>query len=311
MKQKLFAYAVMVIGVVAAFAIRVDAHPGLHHEIEAVSRKLALAPDRVDLLLERGRLHRLDDDPVAALDDLRLAQALDPSGMGIALELGLTLSTLGLDVAAEEELSRHIEGGEGFPDAYAGRARLRARGGRFDAAIRDYSAALLRSDDLDLYLARGSLQEELGRLDDAAEGYRRGLARMNGAVSLRLPLIRVEVGRQRYDAALALIDQVLPDAAVKTQWYLRRADVLDAAGRADESRVQREEALAEADRILRRRTTAINLVGRARAYVALGRLDEARQDLLDALDKAPHFDAARTLLEQLGRPSAENGGPGR
>ncbi len=42
------------------------AHPGLHHEIETLNARLRQAPDNVDLLIERGRLYRLDDNPPAS-----------------------------------------------------------------------------------------------------------------------------------------------------------------------------------------------------------------------------------------------------
>ena len=43
------------------------AHPGLHHEIETLSARLKQAPNNIDLLIERGRLCRLDDYPSGSL----------------------------------------------------------------------------------------------------------------------------------------------------------------------------------------------------------------------------------------------------
>ncbi len=276
-----------------------DGHPGLHHEIEAVTEKLALAPDSAALLTERGRLYRLDDTPAASLVDLERAEALSPDDKQIAFELGLTLASLGRDGEAEGQLTRYIDRRGDAPAAYAERAGIRARGGRIESAIDDFDVAIRGTGNVDQYLARGRLQESLGRYDDAAAGYYAGLDRTGGAVPIRLALIRVEVVRARYDAALALIDTVMPNARVKTRWLLRRANVLDAAGRADHARDQRRRALAEADRVLSRRATAINLVARARVFLAMNRPGDAGDDLQAALRKSPRFDAARALLSEL------------
>ena len=106
-----------------------------------------------------------------------------------------------------------------------------ARSGRSAEAIADYTAALELEPRVELYLERGELLEAQGRLEEAAQGYRAGLEATHGALLMRLALIRVETARGRHAEALALVDEQLARAGVKTDWYLRRAEVLAAAVR--------------------------------------------------------------------------------
>jgi tetratricopeptide (TPR) repeat protein len=276
-----------------------SAHPPVRHEIDALGEALAKEPDRADLLLERARLLRVDRDGAAALADLDRARELAPQNRDVALERGLTLSLLGRDAEAEAELSQFLESGPGAGAAFAERARLRARSGRGAEAIADYTAALELEPRVELYLERGELLEAQGRLEEAAQGYRTGLEATHGALLMRLALIRVETARGRHTEALALVDEQLARAGVKTDWYLRRAEVLAAAGDEAGARRARESALVEANRALEARPTAINLVARARVNLALERIPDARSDLELAIAKSPRFREARALLDEL------------
>ncbi len=91
----------------------------------------------------------------------------------------------------------------------------------------------------------------------------------------------------------------LARASVKTDWYLRRADVLDAAGRTTEAQADRETALREADIAVERTGSGLQLYSRAKVQVALGRIEEAKQDLELVLEKSPRFAEAREMLAKL------------
>ncbi|MHC4064783.1 MAG: tetratricopeptide repeat protein [Planctomycetota bacterium] len=277
----------------------VAAHPGLHHDIERLTSALAEEPGRAGLWIKRAHHYRLDGRFSEALADLDRARVLDAGKLEICLHRGLTLSAMGRDAEAEAELSWFLQHGAGGVAAFAERARIRQRSGRSELALSDYSAAIALNRDVDLYLARGKLQESLGLLDEAAEGYRDGLASLGGGATIRSSLVRVEISRQRYDAALALIDEVLRRAPVKTEQYLLRAEVLEASGQSDQARVERERALVEADRVFRKRATALHLLSRAKVNLALGNMNDAMGDLKWALKKSPRFARARRLLERL------------
>lgn len=275
------------------------AHPGLHHDIERVTKALAEAPDRADLLTERAYYYRLDGKPDSAWADLELAVALAPADREVALQRGLTLSALGKDADALAELDRFLRLGPPSAKAYAERARILVRRGEPEEAVKAYSTALALDKDVELFADRGRLQESLGRLDDAAAGYREGMASLGGAVVLRLALIRVEIQRHGFEEALRLIDEVLQQSQVKTEWLLERGAVLDQAGRTDEALAARKAALVEAERVVSFRPTALNLLARAKAEVALGEIGAAERDLSALLKKSPRLAEAQTLLESL------------
>ena len=281
------------------FELPAIAHPGLHHDIERLTGALAKEPGRADLWIKRSHHYRLDGKHSRALADLDHARALTPNNLDICMHRGLTLSAMGRDAEAEKELTRFLAGGVGSAAAFAARGRIREHDRRYGLALSDYSSAIALKKDVKYYLLRGRLQESLGRLDEAAAGYRDGLRHLGGAVTIRSPLIQVEIARGRYAAALALIDEGLSRVPVKTEGHLRRAEVFEACGQVERARLERSRALAEANRVLRKRATAIHLFSRAKVHVTLGHLEDAKSDLELALDWSPRFSGARELLGQL------------
>lgn len=297
----------IVVALALLVSVAAQAHPGLHHDIAKASEAIDKNPASADLYVERAYLERLDEEFDAALIDLDSAQRLEPANRRVAAERGMTLSAMGKYAEAELELTRFVTAGGGTAPVFAERAMVRERLGRKEAALADYSSAISLQPNLEHYMARGALQESLGDLAGAAAGYRDGIAKVGEAVNFDLALIRVETSRKRYDAALALIDAQLGRSAVKTDWYLRRADVLQAAGRKNEAGKDRERALAEANRALEQNTNGIRLFSRAKVQVALGRYDDAKRDLAQVLEKSPGFAEAREMLAMLGTADNNKG----
>lgn len=288
----------------------VNAHEGPHHDIERLTTQLAAAPNRADWRIARARAFRLDGQFSKALEDLDLAAASGGEASLIAFERGLTYSADRRDEQAERELTKHLSGSSPRASGYAERAVVRERNGRANEAIDDFSAAIALAPKVEWYCARGRLQKSIGRPADAADGLRNGMAKCNGAVAIRLDLLELETARGRIDVATSLIDDVLPQADVKTEWYLRRAVVQDAGGNADQAAADRAQALAEAERAVARRPTAQRLLMRAKAFVALHQVDNAVVDLRAALRRSPSLVEAKQLLEQLAeRPAAETPTP--
>lgn len=277
------------------------AHPEPAVEIDRLTQQLQKEPKRIDLLLTRAHCNAEAGRAADAVKDLDAAQAIDPQSRLVRLQRGLVLAQLSRTEEAEGELSKYIKDGGEDPRAWIERARIRARLNRPKEAVSDYDKALTTSDDLDAFLERGAIQEKLGRLEDAAAGYQQGLARMPRSVVLQIPLVRVETARKRYPAALRLIDDAMAAAPVKTDWYLRRADVHAAAGSKSAAQADRESALREADRMIAIKQTALNLLFRARAFVALERWTDARKDLLIVREMSPQLEEARLLLATVDR----------
>ena len=281
-------------------------HPGLHHDIAKATAAIALEPARSDLYVERAFLFRLDEEYQAALGDLDEARRLDPANLRVAAERGMTLSALGRDAEAYVELTRFVRHG-GTAATFTERAEIQVRLGRRREAIADYSAAIALDPNVESYVDRGALQESLGEWAAAAAGYRDALARLGDAVTIDLALIRAETARGRYDAALEVVDFELAGAAVKADWYLKRAEVLSAAGRAAEAVGAREKALRAADDAVEQNGNGMHLLSRAKVRMALGQLEGAKQDLELVLMKSPRFAEAREMLAAMGPARNDEG----
>jgi tetratricopeptide (TPR) repeat protein len=281
------------------WAAAASAHPGPHHDVERLTEQLEAAPDKPELWIARAYYLRLAEQFAAALADLDQARTLSPAHPEIAAHRGLTLEAMGRDVDAERELSRFLAETSGTATVYAARGRIHNRAGRLEQAAADYAAAIALSPEVELYVVRGELLERMEKFDDAAGNYREGIVQVGHAATLRLALVRVEARRGEYAAALSLVDEALQGNPSSVEWRLARGDLLVAAGRTEEAAAERTSALEQAERMLHKRSTAINLVARARVYVALGRIEDARQDLSLAIKKAPQFEPAREMLEQL------------
>ncbi len=275
------------------------AHPGLHHDIERVSAFLVDDPDCSELYLQRAYYHRLEGDLFAALSDLHRACQLDPADSTIALETAQTLSEMGEFSLAMDQINQFFVGGGSSARGYVVRARLQIQKGDFDGAIRDFNSALELKPDVELYVERGELQERLERWNDAAAGYREGLIKTEGAHVLNAALIRTEIARAQYDAALAIIEEEIQKAAVPAEWKLQKAEVLKAAGRNTEATEVLRQALDHAHVAIQRKSTAFNLYTRARVYLALGERTEAIGDLQAARLKAPRFQKVTELLGEM------------
>ena len=102
--------------------------------------------------------------------------------------------------------------------------------------------------------------------------------------------IRAETASGGYEVALKLVNEKLQEASLKATWYQRRAEIYRASGREDKAIADLEKALEELDGIFKRRPVPIHQVTRARVLRLLGRLEEARQQLVEVLANAPLAD---------------------
>jgi tetratricopeptide (TPR) repeat protein len=284
-----------------SFVQPVTAHPEMDPEIAKLTEALTKDPNNVELLISRGQIYRSNGNYLESLQDFENAWLVDRQNQVITLERAMTLSALGRDQEAEAALDSFLQD-PSHPKRVFGlaeRAHIRARTGRLEQAIADFTSAIQLQPTIELFLTRGQLQEKLGNLEAAAEGYHEGLAQLGDAILLKKGLIRVHIAQNQYGQALALINQEAARSAVKTPWYLQRGEILTKMGRSQDSRRTYEQALAEANRILGKRSTAMQLLARAKVFHAMGRVEEAKSDLREAVQKAPNWAEAEDLLKQL------------
>jgi tetratricopeptide (TPR) repeat protein len=270
-------------------------------EVAGLTELLNQDPNNVDLLKQRAALLRLEQRHSESLGDLDRARLLEPNDRQIGLLRAQTLSALRRDQDAEVELEIFLrsETGRARVFALAERAEIGARAGRTGPAIADYNAAIAIEPALDLYLARGKLQEFSGQTGAAVAGYQNAISRLGPVPSLTNALIRLQIAQGQFQSALDVIEGELARTPNKTLWLVRRAEVLAAMGQPAQAKTDLGQALVEANRVLESKVTGLHLFSRAKVLIEMGLTQEAREDLEGCLALAPGFVDCRLLLRQL------------
>jgi len=253
------------------------AHQAIDAQILDVTERISAAPEDATLYLRRGELHRVHQDWELAVKDYGKARELDPELAEVDLCQGRMQLEAGEWAAARESLDRYLVVHPDHVVGLATRARARARLGDNPGAAADFTAALATTGggrpQPGYYLERARALVAAGdeHLDQAIRGLDEGLERLGKPVTLQLLALELETRAGRYDAALERLQGFLERAKRKETWLVRRAEVLEAAGRPEEARASYVAALEaiEALSVGRRRSRAVtNLENEARAAVA-------------------------------------------
>lgn len=302
----------LVVGLTAALissvALETRAHEGLDMDIEQSSEAIRHHPQQFEHRLERGQLLRLAGRLPESLRDLEQARRLAPHEPRVLLQAGITLAALGRTQQAEQALTACVAHGGRWARTFSELAAVHARGSHADQAIVAYRESLRLKPDVDVYLAFGKLFESLGRIGEARDVYRSGVEKTQAEL-LTLALIRLELASGRPEIAMALIDEALRLAPVKTGWLLRRAQVLEVVGEPRLARRTRQQALREAHRVAQQHANSMAFTQRATVYLELGFHDAARRDVERALELSPRYPAAVELAQTLERQSLPRGTP--
>jgi tetratricopeptide (TPR) repeat protein len=285
-------------------AFPAGAHPGTPAELKALGARILEEPRNRELRLERARLERRRGHLAAAIRDLRVVQAQAPGHWQLLLEQGLVSRARGKLKQADAELTRSLAARVSV-EALVARAQVREATDKLELARQDYDRALRLKPSPELYLARGRIDESQGDLDRAAAGYAEGLDKLGGALVVRLALIRVERARKRYQRAIELLNPLFRQAGFDADWLLLRGEIHEQAGQLDRAREDRRQALAKLHAAIAKRPTALRLVARARARLALQDASGAIADLDRALGMAPRLTEARELRLEAKRRAQE------
>ncbi|HTH47113.1 MAG TPA: tetratricopeptide repeat protein [Candidatus Limnocylindria bacterium] len=215
------------------------AHGPLHEQITNVTAELSLRPDDVPLLLRRGELNRLDERWADALADLQRARTLAPENPDPLLGLGRLALDQGKFAEAIPSLqsfvavrSNHVEG-----HLLLARALLRTNQETNAAAHFSRALALSAEPRPEWFIERSQAQFAQGEahLPETLAGLDEGLKRLGPVPTLQLAAIELELRRHNFDAALQRLDTVLAGSERKERWLLRRAEILELAGRPTEA----------------------------------------------------------------------------
>jgi tetratricopeptide (TPR) repeat protein len=259
---------------VVALASPAASHGDLHEQIGALSRRIEATPDRADLHLTRGDLHRAHREWQAALADYERAARLDPGLAAVDLARGLALLELGSASDARDALDRFLSRQPGHAEARVARARALSALGEPLAAAAEYTRAIASAarPRPEHYLERARALAHAGDawMDEAVAGLDEGVSRLGNVPGLEILAIDLELKRGRTDAALARLERLAAPAARKEAWLTRRGDILEQAGRLTEAREAYRLAVhaVESLPVHRRATrTARDIEARARAGV--------------------------------------------
>ena len=259
--------------IVLVGVVSVSAHDGLHEQIAEVTARIRRDPKNAALYLKRGELYRLHRDWTRAAADYDRAARLRPRLAEIDFARGRMLFEAGRLRPAQIALDRFLHGQPEHLEALITRGRVLVRLGQHAAGARDFTEAIARSPEPELFLERAQALSAGGaaHLDEALRGLDEGIAKHGPLVTLQLYAIDLELRRKHYDAALARLETVAAQSPRRETWLARRGEILTLAGRAHEARAAFAAALAAVESLpaSRRRTRAVTeLEARLRAALA-------------------------------------------
>jgi tetratricopeptide (TPR) repeat protein len=251
------------------------AHEEPHLQIDKLTVRIKQDPANADLYLARGELHRVSSHWDLALADFDRVAELSPDLETIDFHRGRLMFDAGWLHRAKDTLNHFLEAYPRHTQGLIIRGRVLRKLGHPLEAAHDYSRALslASSPGPDLFVERAQALCEAGdeHLGAAVEGLDEAIRRLGPLVVLASVAIDLEVKRNRYDAALDRIDQVLAQLARKERWIVRRAEILQKAGRTEEARATYQAALAAVESLpphLRQTPASRELETRLRTLLA-------------------------------------------
>jgi tetratricopeptide (TPR) repeat protein len=211
-----------------------------------LTARIERQPSDASLYLKRGDQYRYQGNWSDARADYRRARRIDPALDVVDLRLGALFLDRGEPRRAKKSL-----------DAYLARRprdllglRLRSR------AFRQLGMPLAAAEDMrrgidlcvpphrpepDDYLERARAFEAAGgdHLGEAILALDEGIAALGPIVSLQLPAIELDVQVGRFEDALRRVDVLEGGSGRREVWLVKRAEILERAGRHDEARTVR------------------------------------------------------------------------
>jgi tetratricopeptide (TPR) repeat protein len=208
------------------------AHGDLHTQIEQVSKEIRTHP-KAELFLKRGELQRAHGEYDSALKDYDLAANADAAMSAVDLCRGKALLEAGRLEQASEALNRFLAKMPSHSEGFLFRARVRKELKQYQEAAKDYSRSIELTMDPrpEHYLERSQAFLKAGDKKEALAGLEAGMVRLGDIATLQSAAIEIDIQEQRYDAALARVDQLLLKAERTDLLLFRRAEILRLSGR--------------------------------------------------------------------------------
>jgi tetratricopeptide (TPR) repeat protein len=215
--------------------------------IETELRQPVDGPRRAQLHFDRGELHRLHGDWRRAQADYDQAIRYQPDLHAVELARARLLLDTGRPRRAKQAVEKFLSGQVDHPEGLFLQAQILVKLGWGLKAVSfiDRAIARIAQPEPDHYLARADILASLGdrQLPRAIAGLDEGIKRLGPLVSLDSRAIDLELKLGRHDSALGRVDRQAAATIRKDMWLARRAQVLDRAGRRQEARASRQQAL--------------------------------------------------------------------
>jgi tetratricopeptide (TPR) repeat protein len=280
-------------------------------------RAIELKPGSVDALLGRSLCRRAQGDLVAALRDLREAEALDPSRKAVLQGVAIVLTELGRSGEADQAIGRLVSVAGDDGEVWVSVAQLRMAHGDHSKA----GAALARARDLlgaehvELLATQGALCVETQRFDEALAAFSAALeqdprchqARVGRAYVLQASGRLVEaledfqeailidpddadgwLGRGAGRLVMRATEEALQDLTRASELEPERVDVWIALGSAHTQAGDGTAALKAFDAAIARDPSQPRIyMERAALWVQAGEFERAEQDVARVLELDP------------------------
>jgi len=260
-------------------------HPAIDEQIQDLTARIDDSPTDATLYLRRGELHRIHRDWAKAESDYRSSLQLDPQLVIADYCLGRLRLESGSPAEARALLDRYLKARPTDPEALAMRARARTALGEHVAAAKDFTGAIEYAPNNaprpEYFLERARALEAAGaaHIPDALTGLDEGVEQLGDVITLQLYAVDLELARGNYEGALGRLDRISEQSVRQEPWLVRKATILEAAGRTKDARAAYEQTLTSIDSLpsSRRNNKAISRLG-----------DEAREALKRlGTDKTP------------------------
>ncbi len=219
-------------------------HGGADEVIGQLDRLIAKSPGEAALYLRRGELQRSRGEWEAALRDFERARQLEPGLHLVDLYTGRLWLESGEPARSLEALDRYLQARPADPFALRLKGRALLAEGHLlegaavlDLALASHAAAGIDPDP-EIFAARARALAAAGgeaNLDRALQGLEEGLAQLGGPVSLEIVALTLEEGSGRSEAALSRLERLARTFPRPEAWQVRRAELLEMAGRLDEA----------------------------------------------------------------------------
>ncbi len=233
------------------------AHERIHVQIAALDRMIAGQPLDAGLHMQRGEMHRMLGHRDAARRDYERSLELDPGLTAVHLCEGRLWLDESLPDRAIVALDRYIAAHPADPAGRTVRARALALRGRHAQAAAEFDRAIALENEAgrrpqpDLYLEMARALVAAGDANRAAAltVLEDGLLRLARPVALDLEALSLERALGRTDAALARLDRLATVSPRAEIWLVRRAEILEQAGRLAASERSWREASSAIERL--------------------------------------------------------------